>query len=240
MTRLFDALNKARSAHPARDPVAPLVRSAIPSAPLVQMKVVSPAAARPAAPDDGARRRIVALDGSAVLPTDVLREMTGLRISLEAALTQRIPRTVMFLASQGGEGTSAVAAQFAQSLSGDGRLRVLLVDAHVRRPAYEPDGSSAAARPARATRGRPARSGVRSLDLMPLSEGLREARNLSPASLRESLDEIASGYDWIVIDGPRCWSHPTRTRSERWSMEWSSWCRRGAPSGPCSRVPWTW
>ena len=85
--------------------------------------------------------------------------MTGLRISLEAALTQRIPRTVMFLASQGGEGTSTVAAQFAQSLAGDERLRVLLVDAHVRRPAYGPDGiargGSPGASPRRAGRRSP-------------------------------------------------------------------------------------
>jgi Mrp family chromosome partitioning ATPase len=217
MTRLFDALSKARSAHPARDPVAPPVRSApvstppvqlaTASAPPVQMKVVSPAAARPAverpaAPDDGARRRIVALDGSAMLPTDELREMTGLRISLEAALTQRIPRTVMFIASQGGEGTSTVAAQFAQSLASDERLRVLLVDAHVRRPAYGSDGSPAAALPARGTPRRPAQSDAPSPDLMPLSEDSREASTLTPESLRESLDAIASGYDWVVIDGP--------------------------------------
>jgi Mrp family chromosome partitioning ATPase len=144
----------------------------------------------------------VVLDGSAELPTDVLREMTGLRISLEAALTEHIPRTVMFIASQGGEGTSTVAAQFAQSLASDERLRVLLVDAHVRRPAYGPDGSPAAARTARATRRRQARSDAPSPDLMPLSGDSREASTLTPESLRESLDAIASGYDWVVIDGP--------------------------------------
>jgi len=160
MTRLFDALSKARSAHPVCNPVAPLVRSATSSAPPPQLTIASAPRVRPAtaftppvpmkavpaavewptASDDGARR-IVALDGLAELPTDVVREMTGLRISLEVALTQRIPRTVMFIASQGGEGTSTLAAQFAQSLASDERLRVLLVDAHVRRPAYEPDGS---------------------------------------------------------------------------------------------------
>jgi Mrp family chromosome partitioning ATPase len=137
-----------------------------------------------------------------VLPTDVLREMTGLRISLEATLTQGIPRTVMFIASQGGEGTSTVAAQFAQSLASDERLRVLLVDAHVRRPAYEPDGSLAADLPARGTPHRQARSDAPGPDLMPLSEESRGAHTLTPDSLRESLDAIASGYDWVVIDGP--------------------------------------
>lgn len=222
MTRLFDALSKARSDHPARDPGAPPVqsatasvrpvqsataftpslRSATASAPPVPMKVVAPGVERPAAPDDGARRRIVAFGGLAELPTDVVREMTGLRISLEAALTQRIPRTVMFIASQGGEGTSTVAAQFAQSLASDERLRVLLVDAHVRRPAYEPDGSPTAAHPARATPRRQTPSDAPSPDLMPFSEDSREAHTLTADSLRESLATVASRYDWVVIDGP--------------------------------------
>lgn len=165
------------------------------------MKAVFAAVEWPAASDDGGRL-IVALDGLAELPADVVREMTGLRISLEAALTQRIPRIVMFIASQGGEGTSTVAAQFAQSLASDERLRVLLADAHVLRPAYEPDGSPTAAPPVGATRRRPAQSDAPGPDLMPLSEESREAGNLTPDSLRASLDAVASGYDWIVIDGP--------------------------------------
>ena len=163
---------------------------------------IPPKVARPAGPGDGARQRIVALDGAAELPTDVEREMTGLRISLEAALTQRIPRTVMFIASQGGEGTSTVAAQFAQSLASDERLRALLVDAHVLRPAYGPDGSPTVARPAPAAPTRPGQPLAPRPDLMPLSDHAREAHTLTPDSLRASLDAIASGYDWIVIDGP--------------------------------------
>jgi Mrp family chromosome partitioning ATPase len=222
MTRLFDALSKARSDHTARDPVVPPVQSApvsvrpvqsatafaapVRSAPAsglpVPMKAVPHATEWPTAPDDGARRRIVVFDGLAELPTDVVREMTGLRISLEAALTQRIPRTVMFIASQGGEGTSTVAAQFAQSLASDERLRVLLVDAHVRRPAYEPDGWPTAGQPVNAARRRPAEFDAPSPDLMPLSEESLETGTLTPDSLRGSLDAVASGYDWIVVDGP--------------------------------------
>ncbi len=212
MTRLFDALSKARSAPPAGDPVAPPVRPvtafapparpAVATAPPVAMKAVRPVAERPVPLGDRGVRRIVALDGLTELPVDVLRELTGLRISLEAALTQRIPRVVMFSASQGGEGTSTVAAQFAQSLASDERLRVLLVDAHARRPAYGPDGSPTAAPPARATPRRQAWSEAPSPDLMPIPEGSREATTLTADSLRESLDAIASGYDWIVIDGP--------------------------------------
>jgi hypothetical protein len=187
MTRLFDALSKARSDHLARDPVAPPGQSTPAYAPSVQVRVVPHAAERSTAPHDGgARSRIVALDGVAELSTDVVREMTGLRISLETALKQRIPRTVIFIASQ----------------ASDERLRVLLVDAHVRRPAYWPDGAPVAEFPARATRRRQTQPDTPSPDLMPLSEELRETGTLTTDSLRASLDAIASGYDWIVIDGP--------------------------------------
>jgi hypothetical protein len=218
MTRLFDALSKARSAPPARGPVAPPVEFAIAAAPRVPvaavlqvpiaavrpvpMTVARPAAELPSVSDDGSARLIVPFTGSTELPSDVERELTGLRISLEAALTQRIPRIVMFVASQGGEGTSTVAAQFAQSLASDERLRVLLVDAHVRRPAYEPDGSPAVVRPVRARRRRQTQYDAPGPDLMPLSEESREMYTLTPDSLRVSLDAIASGYDWVVIDGP--------------------------------------
>ena len=202
MTRLFDALSKARSAPPARGPAGPPAPFPIAVVPPGPMKAVHLVAEQPAAPHDGARCGIVVLGGSAELPADVLREMAGLRISLEAALTQRIPRIVMLLASQGGEGTSTVAAQFARSLASDERLRILLVDAHVRRPAYGSDGSPEVAQPARAAARRRASPDAPGPDLMPLSEDSREARTLAPASLRESLDTIASGYDWIVIDGP--------------------------------------
>jgi Mrp family chromosome partitioning ATPase len=210
MTRLFDALSKARSAPPARGPVSLPAESATATAPrvpvaavpTVPVMVARPAAELPPVSDDGSTRPIVPFTGTTELPADLERELTGLRISLESALTQRIPRTVMFVASQGGEGTSTVAAQFAQSLASDERLRVLLVDAHVRRPAYWPDGGPVADPPSRATWRRPTPSDATSPDLMPLSEASLEAHTLTPDSLRASLDVIASGYDWVVIDGP--------------------------------------
>lgn len=202
MTRILDALSKARSAQPARGSAAPPTPPAIYAMPPAPPDAARPAAQRSLAPDGAARRRVVPFGGAAELPADVQREMTGLRISLEVALTQRIPRTVMFLASQGGEGTSTVAAQFALVLAGDERLRVLLVDAHTRRPAYRPDGSSATDRPERAAPGWPARSDSWSPDLMPLPDEARGESMVSPDALREALDGVASAYDWIVIDGP--------------------------------------
>jgi Mrp family chromosome partitioning ATPase len=211
MTRILEAFSKSRPAQPVRsapDPPAPPAMAAVPPVPAMAAvlpspaRTIRPAVERPAASGGAASPWIVALGASAELPRDVRREMTGLRISLEAVLTERIPRTVMFLASQGGEGTSTVAAQCAQALASDERLRVLLVDAHVRRPAYWPDGSPTAARPERAARRRQARSDALSPDLMPLSDALREEHSVTPASLRATLDAVASAYDWIVIDGP--------------------------------------
>jgi Mrp family chromosome partitioning ATPase len=121
------------------------------------------------------------------LPSDVQREMTGLRVSLESTLTERIPRIVFLAASQGGEGTSSVAAQFAASLAGDTRLRVLLVDVHARRPAW-----SAPGRPD---------GGPRNLALMPLPK-VPGDRALDANGLREVLRSVASGFDWILLDGP--------------------------------------
>ncbi len=194
MTRLFDALRKAQSG-PSR-----------PSAP--PLPVPPPAAPAPL-PREGARRAgqearaaIVPFVAAVELPADVLREMTGLRVSLEVSLTERIPRVVMFLASQGGEGTSTVAAQFAQNLATDSRLRILLADVHVKHPRYGPDGQLAA-RDGQA--GGPAgahRLESGNLDLLPLTWAKGEESILSPQALRAALEGVAGGYDWIVLDGP--------------------------------------
>ena len=196
MTRILDALRKAESTR------GDVVHSAPPASTAAPPAAERPAcvAVEPPPVMQEARPAIVPFGPSAALPADVVREMTGLRVSLEVALTQRIPRSVMFLASQGGEGTSTVAAQFAQALASDPRLRVLLVDAHARRPAY---GSvPAAAQRTHVTRGAPGRAGNPGLDLMPLPEASRLEGLVSSSALRVSLDAVASRYDWIVLDGP--------------------------------------
>jgi len=190
VTRIFDALSKGRPAPPVRDPATPPALAAVPPRATHTVE-------RPVAPGGGMRVRVVALGRAAGLPPDVLREMTGLRVSLEGALTQRIPRTVFLVASQGGEGTSTVAAQFAQVLAADDRLRVLVVDAHARRPAYEPGGTLAVLRDARSSA-----QDARNLDLMPLEQSVQGDRSVTPESLRASLDAVSSGYDWILVDGP--------------------------------------
>jgi Mrp family chromosome partitioning ATPase len=200
MTRIFDALRKAQAeragTHAA--PPAPTPRPSPAAGHLAPVaRAARPVPERGAAPVD-AGRGIVPFDALVPLSPDVLRQMTGLRVSLETSLTQRIPRTVMFLSSQGGEGTSTVAAQFAQALADDGRLRVLLVDLHARRPAWTAEGGSEWPGADPAGRGAP----VRNLDLMPLPDAVRGERMLDPDAVRALLDPVSSAYDWVVLDGP--------------------------------------
>ncbi|HVP14909.1 MAG TPA: hypothetical protein VMS88_05160 [Terriglobales bacterium] len=190
MTRIFDALRKAGSVSP------PVAAPAVLPAPVSAVRAATEkAGGRPVERPAG----ILPFHAAVDLPGDVVREMTGLRVSLEAELTERIPRVVMFAASQGGEGTSTVAAQFARTLANDSRLRVLLADAHAHRPGYAPDGSPRAGR-ARTPSGDGA--AARNLDLLPLPGGLGPEHVLAPEVMREALSAVASRYDWIVLDGP--------------------------------------
>jgi Mrp family chromosome partitioning ATPase len=192
MTRIFDALRKAGSASAA-------TRAPVPVALPAGASAVRSAAGRVGGRQLERPAGIVPFTAAVELPADVMREMTRLRVSLEAGLTERIPRVVMFVASQGGEGTSTVTAQFARTLAKDPRLRVLLADAHARRPGYAPDGSP------RAGRVRPPSgdgAAAWNFDLLPLPEGLGPEHVLAPEVMREALSAVASRYDWIVLDGP--------------------------------------
>jgi Mrp family chromosome partitioning ATPase len=200
MTRLFDALRKARSADAPIPPAPVPVTPALPSA---EARVTRPVLELPVVPKDQVRRSVRPFGRVARLPLDVTREMSTLRVRLEAMLTERIPRIVLFLASQGGEGTSTVTAQFAQALAADPRLRVLLVDLHTRRPAYAEDGSSrldGADLPAPPGRG--GASVTPNLDLMPVPEAVATAGGAAPQVLQNMLQALAGGYDWILLDGP--------------------------------------
>ena len=173
MTRLFDALRKAHAT------VAPAPLAPVPLAPALAPP--EPRARRPvlelaSAPIEAARRSIVHLPEVPGLPTDEVREMAGLRVRLEAMLAERVPRTVMFLAAQGGEGTTTVVARFAWALTTDSQLHVLLVDLHARRPGYARDGHPLTDDPSRrAVTGGDGRSARRNLDLMPVPEAVATA-----------------------------------------------------------------
>ena len=194
MTRIFDALKKAQASLAPPAPAAPAPAFAGHSR---ESAVRAPERRVDPLPD--LRQRIVALDLKIDLPEEVVREMTSLRVNLEATLSERAPRVIIFLSAQGGEGTSTVAAQFAISLAKDARLRTLLVDAHVRRsaPWLRAAGS---VHPLRAAATNEA-DRARQLDVLPLSEAQLQAGVLSQSEMRATLEAAAPGYDWIVLDG---------------------------------------
>jgi Mrp family chromosome partitioning ATPase len=209
MTRLFDALKKAQATLapvfvPAAAPQAPLPPLAAPAAPprgAASRSASGRASERTPEPASDARMRIVPFESKVTLPEELQREMTALRVNLEAAIQDRTPRLVTFLSAQGGEGTSSVALQFAISLSNDPRLRTLLVDAHARRPAPWLKAATAAVHPLRPQAPAPGDAGRR-LDLLPLDERQARAGVLSIAEVRAALEAVSEGYDWIVVDSP--------------------------------------
>ncbi|MEO5618543.1 MAG: hypothetical protein ABIS67_12280 [Candidatus Eisenbacteria bacterium] len=180
MTRIFDALRKSQG---SREPAI------LPPAPPALQPVRPGFVASRTLPD---RLEAVALAQAALLDHDVLREMSGLRVSLEGALPGRSPRTVICVSAQGGDGTSTVALQFAQSLSREADLRVLVVDANLRRASPLIEAARAATGQAR---------GRGALDLLPLGDRLRRSEPMPVAVFRDLVEHAGAGYDWVVIDG---------------------------------------
>ncbi len=205
MTRIFDALRKAQS---PRGRAASSAPPAIVPVPPPAARAPRPLAERSLEREDEHHPALVPFAAAVEVPPDVAREMTALRVSLEVTLAERVPRVVMLLAPQGGEGTSTVAAQFALTLASDSRLRVLLVDAHVRRPAYSAHGAPLSRRDRRGERPGLEVVPPRNLALMPLPEGRRAEHLLAPGTLREALDAVGGSFDWIVIDGPPALESP--------------------------------
>ena len=210
MTRIFDALRKARtlgtppgpsfppapvgsSAHDARVPT--------PGPPVVLARGGEPSAALLPPPT------LVPLPSLLSLSDEVQREMGTLRVHIEAALTERTPRTVMVMSAQGGEGTTTVATQFATTLARDDSLRVLLVDAHGRRPALSKWVASDAQRRAGAIAKRKPDSAdpgpaAERLRLLPLGGEYWNPNGIAAQSMRQLLDSVEANFDWIIVDGP--------------------------------------
>jgi hypothetical protein len=188
MTRIFDAMRKAQAQRGTAaifPPPPPVVVPHPPGPVAVPVAVVRPVPAPPSALSRGPLPDVEVVSGSE-LPEAVTREMNTLRIGIESALEDRIQRVIVFMGSQGGEGTTTVAAQFALLLAADPRVRVMLLDAHVARPAiarrFGLDGTGAhhaGAVPDGAALPRP-------LHLLPSTEATRRNGLLSPSSARES------------------------------------------------------
>lgn len=203
MTRIFDALKKAEASRQAPSH-APVSSMPSPATTPVLGPSHGPSLRAPARTSDAWRGALPLLGGAASGP-EVLREMMALRVTLEVTLRDRSPRIVMFTSPQGGEGTSTVALQFAQVLARDQGLRPLLVDTHVQRPAFEADASARCAVPSARIAAQSAEQATvvaANLFVSPVPEDQRQAGLYQPAVLRHLLENAASGFDWIVIDGP--------------------------------------
>jgi Mrp family chromosome partitioning ATPase len=215
MTRIFDALKKAHVGHPSPPvlhpaPPPPALHPATP--PDLGVRGLRPVPVRGEPARGGAavdfRPHVISIAPALELPGEVVREMTRLRVSIESLLMDRGSRCVMFVSSQGHEGTSTVAYQFAFTLARDTRVRTLYVDAHAHRPSlHGEEGARPAAgrgrgrsRPLHSTGAPPGTE--RALDAWPLGEQFHEIGLLSPALVRQAIDWGSSQYDWMVFDGP--------------------------------------
>ena len=211
MTRIFDALKKVQA---AREPA--ILEPPYPAPPVVPVPPPHPAPAplhvtRPAASHAGADRpRPMPVPGRfetvevRELPEDLVRELTTLRIGLEAAVDDRSTRVIVFMSSQGGEGTSTIAAEFAILLASDPRSRTLLLEAHARRPSlavrFGLDGSA------------PARRGEGgTLAVFPVTSEAQRRGLVTPTAIRDLLGSSAGAWDWVIIDGPPVLESPEAT-----------------------------
>ena len=186
MTRIFEALRKRESG-----------RERVGRSPLALPPVPEPA------PGQGeASVPALPLVGGVDLTDDAIRETTALRVNLEGALPDRALRSIMFSSAQGGEGTSTVALQFAQSLA-HGSSRVLFVDGHARRPCCFADETQTHAVLDSGVAS-PALTGVMTphLDAVPATEEAVRTGQISPATIRALVQSAAGAYDWLILDGP--------------------------------------
>jgi Mrp family chromosome partitioning ATPase len=187
MTRIYDALRKAEFRRPQEPAPAP------PPAPEPVSVWEEPAA--------GALAPLPLL-GGVEMSEDAMRETTALRLNLENALSDRVTRSVMFLSAQGGEGTSTVALQFAQTLA-HGDARVLFVDAHAARPICYADDSQryGLLDPHVAS---PSLAGVMTpnLSAIPATEEAVRTGIVSAPAIRAIVDAAVGQFDWVVFDGP--------------------------------------
>jgi Mrp family chromosome partitioning ATPase len=210
MTRIFDALRKARALGPPPAALGPPAPAPGPQAarlpfggPVGLAAGVAPLPPRPIL----APPALVPLPGPPPMSDDVIREMGTLRVHLESALPERSPRIVMLVSAQGGEGTTTVATQLATALARDGSIRVLLVDAHARRPALT--AKTRPGSPQRSLFGTKRRPGPEPdpaiserLRVLPLPEEFRSPGGVSVPAMRQLLDSVQAGFDWVIVDGP--------------------------------------
>jgi Mrp family chromosome partitioning ATPase len=206
MTRIFEALKKTQPAPAAVPfpPPPPAKAGPGPSAP-AQLQTVLGRAAAAVARSEPEPTAVPETVVATRLPADVVRELAGLRVNLEAALDERTTRVVLFMSSVGHEGTTTVASQFASLLANDPRLRVLVLDLNPRRPAL----ASRFGRDAARGRGEAGDDEPR-LALMRLAPHSPGA-GVAAIAARALITSVAGSYDWIIADGPPILDAPEMT-----------------------------
>jgi Mrp family chromosome partitioning ATPase len=194
MSRIFDAIRKARAVSP--EPVAPAPVPEPPRGPVAAMRTPQ---ARPALPVAG-----LPLAGAPGLSDEDLQQMTRLRVGVEAALQERPTRVVAFVSSQGREGSTTVAHEFAVALAGDDHHRVVIVDANAQNPSLDFDPEHGVTRIHRRTRLFAPRGGEPASNLhgWALPDEIRESGLFRPGAARSVIEGLAASYDWVILDLP--------------------------------------
>jgi capsular exopolysaccharide synthesis family protein len=208
MSRILEALRKsdAGAAAPAGRP-----RYAAPTA------AVEPLPADP--PREGASPAPAAVVPAAApwvpvplpeIPEEFRPELSGLRLHVETALAGRQPRVLLLTSSTPGEGTTTVAASFARVIAQDPSLRVLIVDANLRRPTLgtyfgvgQRPGLAEILSGAAIPDGLAVPVDQENLHVLAATaDSGRSATAFPAAAVRQFLNEVGTAYDWVLIDGP--------------------------------------
>lgn len=216
MSRILEALRKAdaeRASVAAPLPRAAEARTHAPSPPVPQPETQDEPApghahSRPAAAP--AREPSWTAEALPGLPEDFRRELASLRLAVDSALTGRRPRVLLFTSSTSGEGTTTVTASFARVLAQDPAVRVLVVDANLRRPKLAlfyglPPGPGLAEH---LHGGLPFEDLVRvverhNLHVLPALAGDSTGTPVySQPLLRSFLHQVGVHYDYVLFDAP--------------------------------------
>ncbi len=207
MSRILEALRRVDGERAGE--TTPLARSAEPEPSRAPSSPPTTPIAESPLPPEAAPVTPWEADATPSLPEDFQRELAGLRLHVDTALADRRPRVLLFTSATPGEGTTTIAASFARVLAQDPAARVLLVDAHTRRPGlalFFGLEATAGLFPALAA-GLPVEDLVQpverhNLHVLPALAGQGGPVHVSAAQLRGFLGAFGVRYDYVIFDAP--------------------------------------